>query len=120
MPAVSPARLAANRRNAKKSTGPKTVEGKRRCSRNAVTHGIFCNDLVLAGESQAVFDSLRNNLLMELSPQTLVELMICDRIVAAQWKLRRLNTAEAMTHQTNAQRTVLDQVCRSDDAMESE
>ena len=65
-----------------------------------------------------LFDNLRNNLLMELSPQTLVELMICDRIVAAQWKLRRLNTAEAMTHDTNSQRTVLDHVRRSDDAME--
>ncbi|CAN5462202.1 hypothetical protein BH09PLA1_BH09PLA1_28420 [soil metagenome] len=111
---VSPTRLAANRRNARKSTGPRTAAGKHRSSRNAVSHGIFCNDLVLDGESQELFDQLRNNLLMELSPQTLVELMICDRIVTAQWKLRRLNTVEMMTHETNAQRTVIDSIHDSD------
>jgi len=115
---VTPAKLAANRRNAQKSTGPRTAEGKKRCSRNAVTHGIFCNDLVLQGEDPKLFESFRNTLLMELSPQTIVELMICDRIVAAQWKLRRLNTVEAMTHQTNAQRTVMDHLRDSDEAAE--
>ena len=34
-PALSAARLAANRRNARKSTGPKTKAGKRRVALNA-------------------------------------------------------------------------------------
>src|SRR5688572_19028018 len=33
-------RIAANRRNARKSTGPRTEEGKARSSRNATTHGL--------------------------------------------------------------------------------
>ena len=37
---ATPAQIAANRRNAQRSTGPKTEEGKRRCSQNARKHGL--------------------------------------------------------------------------------
>ena len=36
-------RTVANRRNAQKSTGPKTPEGKRKSSFNALTHGLVNN-----------------------------------------------------------------------------
>src|SRR5580704_13025529 len=39
------AQIAANQENAKKSTGPRTVEGKRRSSLNALTFGLFSNDI---------------------------------------------------------------------------
>ena len=44
---LSDAKLEANRRNAKKSTGPKSDEGKAKVSRNANKHGLFSgfNDL---------------------------------------------------------------------------
>ncbi|MBC8105394.1 MAG: hypothetical protein H7Z14_02295 [Anaerolineae bacterium] len=92
------------------------MAGKRQSSRNAISHGLFCNDLVLKGESHELFEEMRNRLLVELSPQTLLELMICDRIVTAQWKLRRLNTVELMTHDTNAQSTVINHIHESDKA----
>jgi hypothetical protein len=38
---VSGKKLRANRENAKRSTGPRTIEGKSRASRNAVRHGLF-------------------------------------------------------------------------------
>src|SRR3954447_19950596 len=37
---ASKKRLEANRRNAQKSTGPRTAEGKARAARNATTHGL--------------------------------------------------------------------------------
>lgn len=39
---LSARRIRANRRNAKKSTGPKTAAGKARSCRNATGYGIFC------------------------------------------------------------------------------
>ena len=37
---ASERQIAANRRNAQKSTGPRSVEGKKRASRNAYRHGL--------------------------------------------------------------------------------
>src|SRR4051812_18743692 len=50
---VSEARLAANRRNALRSTGPKTEEGKERSRANALKHGL-CSTVVLAEDAQLV------------------------------------------------------------------
>ena len=41
---VSPRKLEANRRNALKSTGPKTPTGKAYSRRNALKHGLFIQD----------------------------------------------------------------------------
>src|SRR5215813_10166603 len=40
-------KVAANRRNAQKSTGPKTAAGKRRVARNAIKHGLFTSKLLV-------------------------------------------------------------------------
>ncbi len=48
------AQIEANRRNARKSTGPRTAEGKATSSRNAVTHG-----LTVAANDQAVLTYYR-------------------------------------------------------------
>src|SRR3954469_3085094 len=50
---VSEARLAANRRNAQRSTGPKTVEGKERSRANALKHGL-CSSVVVPEDAEAV------------------------------------------------------------------
>jgi hypothetical protein len=41
------------------ATGPRTELGKQRSSQNAIRHGIFSEAILLKGESQAGFDSLR-------------------------------------------------------------
>jgi hypothetical protein len=46
--------VRANRSNARRSSGPRTAAGKRRASRNATSHDIYCRDLVLPGESHGV------------------------------------------------------------------
>src|SRR5437588_823079 len=85
-----PAKPSANRANARKSTGPRTAEGKARASLNAISHGLFCKDLVLPGESQEVLKLLRRLWISSLNPQDIAEMWLVDRIVAANWKLRRL------------------------------
>ncbi|WP_435008451.1 hypothetical protein P12x_005661 [Tundrisphaera lichenicola] len=52
---VSEARLAANRRNALRSTGPKTPEGKERSRANALKHGL-CSSVVVAEDAKLVQD----------------------------------------------------------------
>jgi hypothetical protein len=39
---TSQRRIEANRRNAQFSTGPRTPEGKARCSQNSRKHGLWC------------------------------------------------------------------------------
>src|SRR4051794_11763338 len=102
--ASSARRLRANRQNARRSTGPRTTAGKQRSSQNSTSHGVFCRDLVLPGESREEFDAFRNAYLLRLSPQDVLELLIVDRIVAASWKLRRLQAAEPYLHAAEAER----------------
>src|SRR4029079_10543998 len=80
---ASSRRLRASRTNARRSTGPRSVAGKRRSSQNATSHGIYCRDLVLPGESQAEFRAYRDAFLLRLNPQDVLELLIVDRIVGA-------------------------------------
>ncbi len=55
---ASPAQIAASQQNAKKSTGRRTVEGKRRSSLNALTFGLFSNDIrqLFADEDRLRYD----------------------------------------------------------------
>ena len=96
-------RLRANQRNARRSTGPRSSAGKQRSSRNATSHGIYCRDLVLPGESQREFQAYRDAYLLRLNPQDVLELLIVDRIVAAGWKLKRLQAAEPYLHGAEAE-----------------
>jgi hypothetical protein len=57
--AITPRRLAANRRNARKSTGPRSLEGKRRSSMNALKHGHYKAPADLRPTSTRAFRQLR-------------------------------------------------------------
>jgi len=95
---VSEKKLQANRQNAQKSTGPKTKEGKERSSQNATTHGLFCSSLLLPHDPPLLFHALRDSYLLSLKPQNLPELQLVDQIVAAVWRLRRVQDAESFLH----------------------
>jgi hypothetical protein len=109
---VSQQKLEANRRNAAKSTGPRTRGGKNRARLNRLTHGMFCHDLVLPGECAELFGAFRHDLLDRLNPQDVMELLLCDRIVSAAWRLRRLQSAEARHHANVRQRIELEEEMR--------
>src|SRR5690348_12926809 len=53
---LSEARLRANRENAKKSTGPRTPEGKQRSSLNGTRHGILAQVIVLPKEDMDAYN----------------------------------------------------------------
>ena len=87
-------KLAANRQNARKSTGPKTSGGKKAVSKNARRHGILSTHLVLEDESRDEFDLLLTTLQQEMAPVGLVEQTLVERIAVSIWRQRRLVRAE--------------------------
>ena len=57
--------IKANRRNSKKSAGPKTPEGKAAVAQNASKHGLTSRNLVLSDEDAGAFMELRVELSLE-------------------------------------------------------
>jgi hypothetical protein len=92
---TSEKQIRANRRNALKSTGPKTPEGKAAVRLNARTHGLLSREVLLPGEDEEAFKGLAENLRAELQPVGELENLLVDRIIAAHWRLRRLGRVEA-------------------------
>jgi len=82
--------ILANCRNAQKSTGPRTSEGKSAISQNAVKHGLLVRHDVISSESQADFDLYREQMLDELVPVSPMESMLAERIVSLSWRLKRV------------------------------
>jgi hypothetical protein len=85
----------ANRRNALKSTGPKTPEGKAAVRLNANKHGLRSQEVLLPGEDEETLKELDENLRAELQPLGELENLLVDGIIAAHWRLRRLRRVEA-------------------------
>jgi len=91
------AQIIANRRNAQKSTGPRTPQGKTAISQNAVKHGLLTRHDVITSESQAGFDLYRDRIIEELNPQTPMESMLAQRIVTLSWRLKRASNIQNQT-----------------------
>ena len=85
----------ANRENAKKSTGPRTAEGKTRSSKNALKHGLLAHDAVMAGEDPAEFDRCFQELEENIFPKNAIEFALVRQIADAEWRLRRITRIEA-------------------------
>ena len=96
---ISEQKLAANRRNALKSTGPKTLRGKAVVSRNALKYGVLADAVVVRGhvvkESPQEYEELCRELHESLAPVGLLEEMLTGQIAAVAWRLRRVRKAEA-------------------------
>ncbi len=92
---TSDKQIQANRRNALKSTGPKTPEGKDAVRLNATKHGLRSQEVFLPGEDAEALKELDENLRAELEPVGELENLLVDGIVAAHWRLRRLRRVEA-------------------------
>jgi len=92
---LSEKQLAARRSNARKSTGPRTPEGKARSSQNARKHGFFTQTALLFYESPEDFVALRDAYIDEYCPQTPTEWHCVMEMANAQFRLRRVRGLEA-------------------------
>jgi nucleotidyltransferase/DNA polymerase involved in DNA repair len=92
---ASKKQIQANRRNALKSTGPKTLEGKDTARLNATKHGLLSQEVLLPGEDEEALKELAERLRAELQPVGEMEGLLVERIIDATWRLRRLSRVEA-------------------------
>jgi len=91
------AQITANRRNAKKSTGPRTPEGKATASQNSLKHGLTAKRDIIKSENQAEFDHHRRRFFAELDPSSAIEYMLAERIISLSWRLQRACTIHNLT-----------------------
>jgi hypothetical protein len=93
--ATSQKRIEANRKNAQRSTGPRTPEGKNRSRFNGLKHGLAAKAPVIPGEDPAAYQARLGAMIESCAPQNQVELDSLGRLVATQWTLDRAARAEA-------------------------
>ena len=92
--------IEARRRNAKKSTGPRTRAGKRRAALNALKYGTHpwpqspAETMQDLGEDPREYDHFLAGLAAALAPADAVERMLVEDIATLAWKKRRLNRAQ--------------------------
>ncbi len=92
---VSKKQTEANQRNAQKSTGPKTPDGKAIVRFNALKHGLRAeNALLLPGEDGDDMGRLAKHVRADLNPVGEMEHLLVERIIAAIWRLRRASQIE--------------------------
>ena len=92
---ATPSQIHANRLNALKSTGPRSVEGKAATRFNALKHGIDAGSLLVPGEDSAEFEELRAAYYEQFQPCGPVETALLDTIVRCDWNQRRYARIEA-------------------------
>jgi len=94
--------IAANRRNAQKSTGPRSAEGKAASRFNALKHGIDARSQCLPTEDPEALDDLAAEYHGRFAPATPEERALVDTLISAEWDLRRFRVASAQLWQTAA------------------
>jgi hypothetical protein len=82
--------IAANRRNAQRSTGPQTEEGKVKSSRNALKHGLTAERNLLDDEDPEHYEDFCEQMRSELKPVGLREELCVGRLAQLEWRLMRV------------------------------
>ncbi len=77
---ASQQQIDANRRNAQKSTGPKTPQGKAAVCQNAFSHGLTADLVCINGEDMDEFDATRQSFEDELKPVGPVKALLVQRL----------------------------------------
>src|ERR1700716_1815406 len=84
----------ANRRNAQRSTGPKTEEGKRRSRRNAVRHGLCAETVIEIVEDVEDYKGFEAAVIADYDAETAVERELVLRLASLLWRIRRATSIE--------------------------
>ena len=86
--------IEANRRNALRSTGPKTEAGKQVSRCNAVRHGLTAETVISALEDAEDYKAFEAAITADYDAQSAVERELVLRLASVLWRLRRATTME--------------------------
>ena len=87
--------IEANRRNALKSTGPTTPEGKECSRRNALRHGLTAETVITALEDAEDYQAFEASVIADYEAETAVERELVLRLASVLWRLRRATGIES-------------------------
>jgi hypothetical protein len=90
----TPNRTEINRANAQHSTGPKTPEGKKHSSLNALRHGLTGQIVVMPTEDLAAYQSHLKSFTDELNPKGAIEAHLVQALADTSWRLNRVAALE--------------------------
>ena len=86
--------IQANRRNALRSTGPTSEEGKRRSRQNAVRHGLSAETVVEIVEDIEDYRGFEAAIIADYDARSAVERELVLRLASLLWRLRRATMIE--------------------------
>jgi hypothetical protein len=86
--------IEANRRNARKSTGPTTDQGKQHSRCNAVRHGLTAETVIGALKDAEDYRAFEAAITADYDAESAVERELVLRLASLLWRLRRATTME--------------------------
>jgi hypothetical protein len=92
---ASQSQIDANRRNAQKSTGPRTQEGKAKSRRNGLQHGLTAKTCMFEDEDPEALLSILEEIREKFNPQDTDEDFLIERMAKARFKYNRIMPIEA-------------------------
>jgi hypothetical protein len=98
--------IEANQRNARKSTGPITEEGKQRSRCNAVRHGLTAETVIGTLEDAEDYQAFEAGIIADYDAQSAVERELVLRLASLLWRLRRATTMETSLFEIQADHLV--------------
>ncbi len=101
---ATPSQIYANARNAKRSTGPKTPEGKAKSSKNALKHGLRSEEIVLRSlEFDEDWDAHLQSYIEDAQPVGDVEYKLAEKAAMCLWKQSRAAMMLALAQDTQVE-----------------
>jgi hypothetical protein len=109
---VSQKQLEANRRNAQRSTGPRTDEGKKVSALNARRHHLTGQVTTMTEADRIMHDAFSASIVENLAPEGAMEIQLAQRIATDSWRLNRISAVEdnlfALGHNAKSDETETD------------
>src|ERR1700759_2748871 len=106
---ISEKQLEANRRNAKRSRGPRTEECKRDSALNARRHNLTGQVTAMTDADRVMHDAFSASIVESLAPEGAMETQLAQRIATDSWRLNRMSAVEdnlfALGHHSKSDET---------------